>query len=145
MIYFLPHRKHMMSPLQSPTGYCCLGKQSLFIVRTIRNTQIHSVDRLQSSLFVKQVVYVITTGFKWLHDCCVSTSDSASGNMMHGWKFGLPKMLKKWRILINCKSLHVEACACVYCAVPAFGTVFVLRAKSLAVWTAAVIMVAATV
>jgi hypothetical protein len=33
---FIPHRKHITSPLQSPTGYCCLGKQSLFIVRTVR-------------------------------------------------------------------------------------------------------------
>jgi hypothetical protein len=28
----VPHRKHITSPLQSPTGLCCLGKQSLFIV-----------------------------------------------------------------------------------------------------------------
>jgi hypothetical protein len=27
-----------MSSLQRPTGKCCLGKQSLFTVRTIRNT-----------------------------------------------------------------------------------------------------------
>jgi hypothetical protein len=33
-IQSVPHRKHITSPLQSPTGYCCLGKQSLFIVRT---------------------------------------------------------------------------------------------------------------
>jgi hypothetical protein len=36
------------SPLQRPTGEFCLGKQSLFIVRTIHNTQIHSVGRMQS-------------------------------------------------------------------------------------------------
>jgi hypothetical protein len=28
-------------PLQSQTGKCCFGKQSLFIVETIGNTQIH--------------------------------------------------------------------------------------------------------
>jgi hypothetical protein len=34
-------RKHITSPLHSPTGYCCVEKQSLFAVRTVRNTQIH--------------------------------------------------------------------------------------------------------
>jgi hypothetical protein len=45
---FVPHRKHITSPLQSPTGWFYLGKQSLFIARTIRNTQIHCVVRMQS-------------------------------------------------------------------------------------------------
>ncbi|XP_023702804.1 uncharacterized protein LOC111862005 isoform X2 [Cryptotermes secundus] len=27
----VPHRKYISSPLRRPTGYCCLGKQSLFI------------------------------------------------------------------------------------------------------------------
>jgi hypothetical protein len=40
---FVPYRKHVTSPLQGQTFYSCLGKQSLFIVRTERNTQIHSV------------------------------------------------------------------------------------------------------
>jgi hypothetical protein len=44
-VEFVPHRKHITSPLQSPTGKCCLGKQSLFIVRTIRNTQIHCLGQ----------------------------------------------------------------------------------------------------
>jgi hypothetical protein len=34
----VPHGKHITSPLQRPTYECCLGKQSLFIVRTVRNT-----------------------------------------------------------------------------------------------------------
>jgi hypothetical protein len=34
----LPYRKHITSSLQSPVGYFCLVEQSLFIVRTIRNT-----------------------------------------------------------------------------------------------------------
>jgi hypothetical protein len=38
-----------------------LGKQSLFIVRTIRNTQIHCVGRMQSFSVLKQVVYKVTT------------------------------------------------------------------------------------
>jgi hypothetical protein len=33
--------KHVTSPLQNPNGYCSLGKQSLLLVRTIRNTQIY--------------------------------------------------------------------------------------------------------
>jgi hypothetical protein len=37
---------NITSPLQSPTGYCCLGKQSLFTVGTVRSTQIHSVGRI---------------------------------------------------------------------------------------------------
>jgi hypothetical protein len=45
-VEFVPHRKHITSPLQSPTGYCCLGKRSLFVVRTVRNTQIHCVGRM---------------------------------------------------------------------------------------------------
>jgi hypothetical protein len=35
------------SPLQKTTGYGCLGKQSLFIVWIIRNTQIHCGGRTQ--------------------------------------------------------------------------------------------------
>jgi hypothetical protein len=27
---FLPHRKHITSPLQRPAGKCCMGKQSIF-------------------------------------------------------------------------------------------------------------------
>jgi hypothetical protein len=53
---FLVHRKHITSPLQRSTCLCCLGKQSLFIVRTIRNTQIHCVGRMQSFSMLKQVV-----------------------------------------------------------------------------------------
>jgi hypothetical protein len=37
-----------------------LGKQSLFIVRTIRNTQIHCAGRMQSSSVLKQVVHTFT-------------------------------------------------------------------------------------
>jgi hypothetical protein len=69
-IQLVPHRKHIKSPLQSPTRYCCLGKQSLFIVRTIRNTQIHSVGRMQSFSMVNKMVYtvlyIVTTRFKRL-------------------------------------------------------------------------------
>jgi hypothetical protein len=36
-------------------------KQSLFIVRTIRNTQINCVNRKQTSSVPKQVVQIITT------------------------------------------------------------------------------------
>jgi hypothetical protein len=42
------HRNHITSPLQTPTGYCSLGKESLFVVRTIRNTMIHCVGRMKS-------------------------------------------------------------------------------------------------
>jgi hypothetical protein len=35
---FVPDRKHIPSPLQRPAGECCSGRQTLFIVRTIRNT-----------------------------------------------------------------------------------------------------------
>jgi hypothetical protein len=41
-VEFVHHRKHITSPIQSLTGYCCLGKDSLFIVRTIR-THIYTV------------------------------------------------------------------------------------------------------
>jgi hypothetical protein len=62
MIQFVPHIKLMTSPVQSPTGSCCLAKQSLFIVRTIRNTQTHSMDRMQSFSMLKQMVHIVTTG-----------------------------------------------------------------------------------
>jgi hypothetical protein len=44
--------KHMTSPLQSPTGQCCLGKRSLFIARTMRNTQVHCVGRVRGFFVV---------------------------------------------------------------------------------------------
>jgi hypothetical protein len=53
--------------LQGPTGYCCLGKQSLFTVRTTRNTQMctvcaeRKVQRFQSGWYVQQPL-----GFKKL-------------------------------------------------------------------------------
>jgi hypothetical protein len=51
---FVPHRKNVKSPLQSPTGQCCVGKQSLFTVRTVRNIQrhIHSVRTSQETHYV---------------------------------------------------------------------------------------------
>jgi hypothetical protein len=67
-IDFVPHRKHITSPLRSLAGYCCLGKQSLFIVRTIRNTQIHCVGRMQSVLMLKHVVNIMSTFIKSLKD-----------------------------------------------------------------------------
>jgi hypothetical protein len=42
------------------------GKQSLFIVRTIGNTQIHSVGRMQSFSMLKQVVHIESLGCKGL-------------------------------------------------------------------------------
>jgi hypothetical protein len=44
----VPHRKHYVSATK-PNRLMLLGKQSLFIVRTIWNTQIHSVGRKLSS------------------------------------------------------------------------------------------------
>jgi hypothetical protein len=35
----VPHGKHITPPLQGPTGCCCLGKNLVFTLRTIRNTQ----------------------------------------------------------------------------------------------------------
>jgi hypothetical protein len=61
-IYFVPHRKYVTSPLQRPTVQCCLGKKSLFAVRTTWNTQIHCVGRMQSISMLKRVVYRVTTG-----------------------------------------------------------------------------------
>jgi hypothetical protein len=58
----MPHRKHIMTLLQSPTSLCCLGNQTLFIVRTIWNIQLHSVGRTQNFGMLMQVVCVVTTG-----------------------------------------------------------------------------------
>jgi hypothetical protein len=61
-----PHRKHITTPLQRPAGYYCLGRQSLFIVRIIRNTKIHSVGGMQSFGMLKRVVLLEPLDFKGL-------------------------------------------------------------------------------
>jgi hypothetical protein len=43
------------------TGKYCLGKQSLFMVRTIWNTQIHSVGKIQSFDVLKRVAHIETS------------------------------------------------------------------------------------
>jgi hypothetical protein len=53
-IQFVPNKKHIMSPLQSPTGSCCFGKQSLFIVRTRRNTKVQSVPHRRHIMYLLQ-------------------------------------------------------------------------------------------
>jgi hypothetical protein len=58
--------KHITSQLQIPTGQCCLGKQSLVVVRTKRNTQIQCVGRVQSFNALNKMVHIVTAGFKWL-------------------------------------------------------------------------------
>jgi hypothetical protein len=40
----------------------CLGEELLFIVRTIWNTQIHCVGRMQSLVMLKRVVHIIFNG-----------------------------------------------------------------------------------
>jgi hypothetical protein len=55
-----------MSPLKSSTVHSCLRKQLLFTVRTIRNTQMHSVARIQSFSVIRQMVHVESLSFKWL-------------------------------------------------------------------------------
>jgi hypothetical protein len=47
-----------MAPLQKPNDQCRLGLLSLFILRTIRNTQMYSVGRTQSYSVLKQVVHM---------------------------------------------------------------------------------------
>jgi hypothetical protein len=37
-------------------------KQSLFLARTIRNTQVHSAGSMQSFITLKQMVHIVTTG-----------------------------------------------------------------------------------
>jgi hypothetical protein len=60
----VPHRKHVTSALQSPTGQCCLRKQSLFIVRSIRNAQIQCVcvrAEYCITFLINQVVRIVTS------------------------------------------------------------------------------------
>jgi hypothetical protein len=45
---FVPRRKEITYPIQSQTGKYGLGKESLFIVRKLRNIQIHSLGKMQS-------------------------------------------------------------------------------------------------
>jgi hypothetical protein len=74
----VPHRKHITSPLQSQTGSCCFGKQSLFIVRTTRNTQIHSVDRMQGSINVKDDTAPWLGGHPFQHEVHLHSIQNAS-------------------------------------------------------------------
>jgi hypothetical protein len=52
-----------MSPLQRPTSQCCLGKQSLLIVRTIWNTQIIYKHPVLTS---QEIHYISPTKTSWL-------------------------------------------------------------------------------
>jgi hypothetical protein len=45
-----------------PNRLMLLGKQSLFTVKTIRNTQIHFVGRMRSFSVLKPVVRIVTYG-----------------------------------------------------------------------------------
>jgi hypothetical protein len=49
-----------MSPLRRPTGLCSLGKQSLFIDRSVYNKQIRSVGRVQIFILLKEIHRAIT-------------------------------------------------------------------------------------
>jgi hypothetical protein len=70
-----------MSPLQSPTAVrtsqethyvsatepnrlMLFGEQSLFIVRTVRKTQIHCMGRMLSFAMLRRVVRIVTTGLE---------------------------------------------------------------------------------
>ena len=45
LLKLVPHRDQIVHPLERTAGERCLWKYWLFIVRIIRNTQIHCVDR----------------------------------------------------------------------------------------------------
>jgi hypothetical protein len=76
-----------MSPLQS-----CLGKQPLFTVRTIRNTQTHSVGRMQSFGMLKRAVHIVTVELqRFRRIIMVPFSDQIFDLMMlqrAGWRIG---------------------------------------------------------
>jgi hypothetical protein len=57
----------------------------LFIVRTIQNTQIHCVGRMQSFSLLKQVVHRVTTGLKRV-DGSYAVPARPSGNRVEGWE-----------------------------------------------------------
>jgi hypothetical protein len=48
----------------SATHQCYLGKISLFILKTIRNTQIHSVGRMQCFSMLIHMIHIVTTGLQ---------------------------------------------------------------------------------
>jgi hypothetical protein len=56
----IAHGKHVASPLQGPTGQCCLGKQSLLIVRTKRSTEMHCVGSMPNCNMLKKVVCIFS-------------------------------------------------------------------------------------
>jgi hypothetical protein len=91
----LPHSKHITNPLQSPTGKWCLGKQPLFTVRTMRDTQIHCVGRMQSFFKLMSMVHVVlplcfymvtlvlkSPGTWWIWACYVSIASTYIVNML---------------------------------------------------------------
>jgi hypothetical protein len=57
-------------------------------VRTIWNTQIHSVGKMQNFWMLKQMVRTVTTVFKWLTlSTCHRVYDSEIGNLATGaWR-----------------------------------------------------------
>jgi hypothetical protein len=55
------------------------GEQSLFIVRTIRNAQIHPVGRVQSFGLLKQVVRILTTRLERVKLFCYLATLSVAG------------------------------------------------------------------
>jgi hypothetical protein len=74
LLEMLVQRGHRMENISETVSlYILLPRvqQSLFIVRTMRNTQIHPVGRMQSCtrIVLKQMVHILTTGLErvnWL-------------------------------------------------------------------------------
>jgi hypothetical protein len=53
-----------MSPLQGRIGHCCLVREiiAVFIVRTVRNTKIHSIGQNAGRLYIKVYCHIVLTG-----------------------------------------------------------------------------------
>ena len=51
--YFLPHSKHTVSALQTPSGSCCVGRRSDITARITRKQNARI-------LIDKQVVHIVT-------------------------------------------------------------------------------------
>jgi hypothetical protein len=60
----LTSQEHIKSPLQSPTGKCSLGRQSLFFVITIRNTQIHCACRMPNCTSQETNLFSTTKSYR---------------------------------------------------------------------------------
>jgi hypothetical protein len=59
----VPHRKHFMAPLQSPIGWCCLGKLAVYCENITEHTDTLCGQNAGFGM-LQNLVHLVTTKFK---------------------------------------------------------------------------------